>query len=127
MEKRMLFQDKPSQFYLLFGRIIGSLTTGVFILFMIPEFITLLSIKQTNSEVWLLVFYILSIIYGIGFLISFWKTGLGGILLVASSILITIYAFVDSQSLSVLLLFIPLSFAGILFLIHSKKSKSINN
>ncbi len=126
MDKRMLFQDQPSQFYLLFARIIGSLITGIFILFMVPEFITLLSTGQTNSEGWVLVFYILSIIYGIGFLISFWKPGLGGFLLVSSSILITLYAFIDSNSFFVLLLFIPLSFAGILFLIHWKKSKSYN-
>ena len=124
MEKRMLFQDRPSQFYLLFGRIIGSLTTGIFLLFMVPKFITLLSVGQNNSEAWVMVFYVLSMIYGIGFLISFWKTGLGGLLLVMSSILITIYAFIDSKSLLVLLLFLPLSFAGILFLIHWKKSRS---
>ena len=127
MDKRMLFQDRPSQFYLLFARIIGSLTTAVFILFMVPEFISLLSAGQTNSEGWVLVFYVLSMIYGIGFLISFWKSGLGGFLLVSTSVLITIYAFIDSKSLFVLLLFIPLSFAGILFLIHWKKSKAFNS
>ncbi len=124
MEKRMLFQDSPSQFYLLVARIIGFLITGVFILFMVPEFIALLSNQPTNSEGWIFIFYILSLVYGIGFLLSFWKVGLGGLLLVISSVLITLYSFIDSKSWEVFLLFIPLCFPGILFLIHWKKSQS---
>lgn len=124
MAKRMLFQDKPSQFYLLLSRIIGFLITGVFILFMVPEFIALLSNKTANNEGWILIFYLLSITYGCGFLVSFWKVGLGGLLLVISSIFITLYAFIDSKSWIVLLLFIPLSFSGILFLIYWKKCKT---
>jgi hypothetical protein len=124
MEKRMLFQDNPSQFYLLLARIIGFLITGVFILFMVPEFIALLSNQPTNSEGWVLTFYLLSLAYGIGFLLSFWKVGLGGLLLLISSVLITLYSFIDSKSLEVFLMFIPLSFPGILFLIHWKKSQS---
>lgn len=124
MEKRMLFQDKPSQFYLLVARIIGFLITGVFILFMVPEFIALPSNQSANSEGWVLLFYLLSLAYGIGFLLSFWKVGLGGLLLVISSVLITLYSFIDSKSLVVFLLFIPLSFPGILFLIYWKKNQS---
>lgn len=124
MAKRMLFQDKPSQFYLLLSRIISFLITGVFILFMVPEFIALLSNKTANNEGWILIFYLLSITYGCGFLVSFWKVGLGGLLLVISSIFITLYAFIDSKSWIVLLLFIPLSFSGILFLIYWKKCKT---
>ncbi|PKQ64479.1 hypothetical protein BZG02_06640 [Labilibaculum filiforme] len=121
----MLFQDNPSQFYLLTARIIGFLITGSYILFMVPEFIVLLSSNASNTEIWMMVFYSLSIIYGVGFLITFWKVGLGGLLLVVSSILIAIYAFIDSNSYAVLLLFIPLSFPGILFLIHWKKSNQL--
>ncbi|MBN2596141.1 hypothetical protein [Labilibaculum sp.] len=123
MEKRMLFQDNPSQFYLIAARIIGFLITGVFMLFMVPEFIALLSKETANNEGWILIFYLLSIAYGCSFLISFWKVGLGGLLLVISSVLITLYAFIDSNSWIVLLLFIPLSFSGILFLIYWRKKQ----
>lgn len=119
----MLFQDNPSQFYLIAARIIGFLITGVFMLFMVPEFIALLSKETANNEGWILIFYLLSIAYGCSFLISFWKVGLGGLLLVISSVLITLYAFIDSNSWIVLLLFIPLSFSGILFLIYWRKKQ----
>ncbi|WP_461629926.1 DUF7670 domain-containing protein [Labilibaculum euxinus] len=124
MEKRTLFQDHPSQFYLIVARIIGFLITGIFMLFMVPEFIALLSNETAGNEGWILLFYLLSIAYGCGFLISFWKVGLGGLLLVISSILITLYAFINSNSWTVLLLFIPLSFSGILFLIYWKKKQN---
>ncbi|WP_096427646.1 DUF7670 domain-containing protein [Labilibaculum antarcticum] len=124
MEKRMLFQDSPSQFYLLVARIIGFLITTVFILFMVPKFIVLLSNEPTNSEGWVLLFYLLSLAYGIGFLLTFWKVGLGGLLLVISSVLITLYSFIDSKSWAVFLFFIPLYFPGILFLIYWKKDQS---
>jgi hypothetical protein len=124
MDKRMLFQDNPSHFYLLTGRVFGFLITGVFLLFMVPEFIALLSNQSTNNEGWVFIFYILSIAYGLGFLLSFWKVGLGGLLLVISSVLITLYSFIDSKSWVVLLLVIPLSFSGILFLLYWKKSQS---
>lgn len=124
MEKRMLFQDSPSQFYLLVARIIGFLITTFFILFIVPEYIGLLSNQSTNSEGWVLLFYLLSLAYGIGFLLTFWKVGLGGLLLVISSILITFYSFIDSKSWAVFLLFIPLYFPGILFLTYWKKNQS---
>jgi hypothetical protein len=124
MEKRMLFQDNRSHFYLLTGRVFGFLITGVFLLFMVPEFIALLSNQSTNNEGWVFIFYLLSIAYGLGFLLSFWKVGLGGLLLVISSVLITLYSFIDSKSWVVLLLVIPLSFSGILFLLYWKKSQS---
>lgn len=120
----MLFQDHPSQFYLVAARVIGFLTTGVFMLFLVPEFIALLSNETANNEGWILLFYLLSIAYGCSFLISFWKVGPGGLLLVISSILITLYAFIDSNSWVVLLLFLPLSFSGILFLIDWRKNKN---
>lgn len=124
MEKRILFQDRPSHFYLLVSRIIGFLITGVFIIFIVPEFIAFLKNQSTNSETWIFTFYFISLTYGIGFLLSFWKVGLGGLLLVISSILILLYSFIDSRNLVILLLFIPLSFPGILFLLHWKKSQS---
>jgi hypothetical protein len=91
---------------------------------MVPEFIALLSNQSTNNEGWVFIFYLLSIAYGLGFLLSFWKVGLGGLLLVISSVLITLYSFIDSKSWVVLLLVIPLSFSGILFLLYWKKSQS---
>lgn len=124
MEKRLLFQDNPSQFFLLVARIISVLITGVYLIYMMPEFIDLLCSKATNNEAWKMIFCFLSIVYAVGFLLSFWKVGLGGFLLLISSILITLYAFIDSKSLVVLFLFIPLSFSGILFLIHWKKNKT---
>ena len=121
MEKRMQFQDHPSRFILLLARIIGFLITGVFILFMVPEFISLLNEQSTYSEFWIFVFYVLSLAYGLGFLLSFWKEGLGGWMLVICSIGITLYGFIDSGRWEIFLLLIPLSFSGILFLIYSKR------
>jgi len=113
MEKRMQFQDNPSRFYLLIARIIGFFITGIFILFMVPEFISLLN-ENTHSETWLF-FYALALTYGLGFLVTFWKVGLGGLLLVICSIFITL-AFIDSKSREVFLLFIPpLFFRNLVF------------
>lgn len=126
MEK-LHYQDHPSRFLRLIGRIFGFMITGVFILFMVPEFIAILENQGNNTELWIFIFYALSLTYGFGFLISFWKIKTGAQIMVISSFAIALYGFLDSMRWEVFLLLIPLSFSGILFLIYSKiKQKHLN-
>lgn len=123
MNKRIHYQDHPSRFFLMLARIIGFLITGVFILFMVPEFISILEKQDTFSEFWTFIFYILAIIYGIGFLISFWKVGLGGLIQLITSMAIILFGLLDTKEFGVFFL-IPLLFPAILFLIYWKRSKN---
>lgn len=123
MNKRIHYQDHPSRFFLMVTRIIGFLITGVFLLFMVPEFITILSKQSTLNEIWPFIFYILAIAYGIGFLISFWKVKLGGLIQLITSIAITFFGFIDSKEFGVFFLLLPLSLPAILLLIYWKRSK----
>lgn len=124
MNKRIHYQDHPSRFFLMLARIIGFLITGVFILFMVPEFISILKKQDTFSEFWTFIFYILAIIYGIGFLISFWKVGLGGLIQLITSMAIILFGLLDTKEFGVFFLLIPLLFPAILFLIYWKRSKN---
>lgn len=124
MNKRIHYQDHPSRFFLMLARIIGFLITGVFILFMVPEFISILEKQDTFSEFWTFIFYILAIIYGIGFLISFWKVGLGGLIQLITSMAIILFGLLDTKEFGVFFLLIPLLFPAILFLIYWKRSKN---
>ena len=119
MEK-LHYQDHPSRFLRLIGRIFGFMITGVFILFMVPEFINILENQDNNTELWIFIFYALSLAYGFGFLISFLKIKIGAQIMVISSIAIALYGFLDSMRWEVFLLLVPLSFSGILFLIYSR-------
>ncbi|WP_282014565.1 hypothetical protein [Marinifilum flexuosum] len=121
MERRMNYQDHPSRFFLLIARIIGFCITGVFLLFMVPEFIEILDNKSDYTEFWIFVFYALAMIYGAGFLLSFWKIKTSAYIMIVSSVAIALYGFFDTMSWAVFLILIPLSFSGILFLIYSKK------
>ncbi|MCT4603677.1 MAG: hypothetical protein N4A59_12375 [Marinifilum sp.] len=121
MKRRMQYQDHPSRFFLIIARIIGFLITGVFILFMVPEFIEILNTKSDYTEFWIFVFYVLAMIYGTGFLLSFWKIKIGAHIMIMSSVAITLYGFLDTMSWAVFLILIPLSFSGILFLIYAKR------
>ncbi|NOU59159.1 hypothetical protein [Marinifilum caeruleilacunae] len=123
MERRMNYQDHPSRFFLIIARIIGFLITGVFLLFMVPEFIEILDTKSEYTELWIFVFYALAMLYGTGFLLSFWKIKIGGYIMVLCSVAIALYGFLDTMSWAVFLILIPLSFSGILFLIYAKKLK----
>ncbi|RUT73301.1 DUF7670 domain-containing protein [Ancylomarina longa] len=123
MEKRKQYQDSPSRFLLLVARLIGFLITGIFLLFMVPEFIAMISAHESYNEIWLFAFYAFSLTYGLGFLLSFWKVGLGGLILLISSIGITLFGFIDTHRWDVLFLLIPLSLTGILFLIYWKMCK----
>jgi len=127
MEKRNQYQDNPSRFFLIVARLIGFLITGIFLLFMVPEFIAKIFANDSYNEIWLFAFYAFSITYGLGFLLSFWNVGLGGLILLICSIGITLFAFLDTHRWDVLLLLIPLSFSGILFLIYWKKCKKEMN
>lgn len=124
MNKRIHYQDHPSRFFLMLARIIGFLITGVFILFMVPEFISILEKQDTFSEFWTFIFYILAIIYGIGFLISFWKVGLGGLIQLITGMAIILFGLLDTKEFGVFFLLIPLLFPAILFLIYWKRSKN---
>ncbi|MDQ2178895.1 hypothetical protein [Marinifilum sp. D714] len=121
MERRTNYQDHPSRFFLLIARIIGFLIAGVFLLFMVPEFIEILDNKSEYTEFWIFVFYVLSMLYGAGFLLSFWKIKISAYIMIVSSVAIALYGFLDTMSWAVFLILIPLSFSGILFLIYSKK------
>lgn len=90
-------------------------------MFMVPEFIEILDTKSDYTEFWIFVFYALAMIYGAGFLLSFWKIKISAYIMIVSSIAIALYGFIDTMSWAVFLILIPLSFSGILFLIYSKK------
>lgn len=121
MENKINFQDDRIRLYLIIARVFGLLITGIYILFMVPEFISLLTSKNSNSEEWVFIFYAISMLYGLAYLLTFWNIVTGAVLLISSSLLITIYAFIDTRSWMVCFLFIPLSFAGFLFLIYWRK------
>lgn len=120
----MQYQDHPSRFLLLVARILGFIIAAVFLLFMVPEFIEILTTKSNHNELWIFVFYLLSLIYGIGFLISYWNLKISAYTMIICSILISIYGFIDTMDWVVLLILLPLSFSGILFLIYVNKTTS---
>ncbi|WP_372754371.1 hypothetical protein [Labilibaculum sp.] len=124
MKKRILVHDDPTRFYLIIARMLGFLFTGGFLLFMLLEFLNLSDGDPESNIPWQLVFNSLSIAYGLGFLLSFWKLALGGFLLLISSILICFFAFIDSESFIVFLLLTPISFSRILFLTFWWKNRS---
>ncbi len=117
----MKYQDHPSRFFLIIARIVGFLITGVFLLFMAPEFIKILNTKSEYTELWIFVFYVLAMIYGAGFLLSFWLIKLSAYIMIASSIAIALYGFIDTMNWIIFLILIPLTFSGILLLIYAKR------
>lgn len=122
MNKRLKYQDHPSHFILVLARIVGFLITGIYILFILPEFISNFDKLSYDTEFWVFLFYALSLTYGLGFLLTFWKIKAGAIIMLTCSIGISFYAFFDSMRWEVFLLLIPLSFSGIMFLIHTRKN-----
>ncbi|MGQ1909239.1 hypothetical protein ACT3CE_05575 [Marinifilum sp. RC60d5] len=127
MNKRLKYQDHPSHFMLILARIIGFLIAGVYILFILPEFISNFDTLSYDTEFWVFLVYALSLTYGFGFLLTFWKIKAGAIIMIICSIGIAFYGFFDSMRWEVFLLLIPLSFSGIMFLMHAKKNLYTKN
>lgn len=122
MNKRLKYQDHPSHFILVLARIVGFLIAGVYILFILPEFISNFDTLNNKTEFWVFLFYALSLTYGLGFLLTFWKIKAGAITMIICSIGIALYGFLDSMRWEVFLLLIPLCFSGIMFLVHTRKN-----
>jgi hypothetical protein len=115
MDKKLHYKDHPTVFPLILARIIGFLITGIYTLFMLPEFIIMLGNAGHHTEIWIFLFYALSLTYGAGLLLTFWNLRWGSFLLIFCGLGITIFGVIDSREWEVLAILLPLMLPGYLF------------